>query len=198
MYKKPLLILALLLIAVSAQAQSTPAKKELVARILKLQQPAIEAMARNLAEQPAGELLDRAGAALPARVPPEKREAVAKEIQAEARKFVDEAVPVVRDRAIKLAPSTIGALLEEKFTEDELKQVIAIIESPTYNKFQQMGGEMQKVLLEKVIADTRATIEPKVRALELSIAKQLGVAQASGTSTPPPSAARPPARPASK
>jgi hypothetical protein len=108
MFKKHLLILALLAACGAAQAQSTPAKKELVGKILKIQQSGIEALARTLAEQPAAAMLDRAGAALPARVPQDKQEAVARDIQADAKKYLDEAVPLVRDRALKLAPTTRG------------------------------------------------------------------------------------------
>jgi uncharacterized protein len=201
MHKKLLFTSALMLAAVAAQAQapsantSSPAKKELVARILKLQQPGIEVMARSLVEQPAVELMGNAANALPARVPKDKQQAVAKEIQADARKYIDEAAPIVRDRAIKLAPTTIGPLLEEKFTEDELKQIVSIIESPVYGKFQAMGEEMQRTLVEKVIADTRTVIEPKVRALEQTVAKRLGVTSAPGTGSAAP---RAPAKPASK
>ena len=78
-------------------------------------------------------------------------------------------------RAVKLAPTTVGPFLEEKFTEEELKQVAAFLESPAVNKFQQLSGDMQKVLLEKVVADTRSVIEPKVVALEQSVSKRLGI-----------------------
>ena len=192
MPKKTILALALLVAASTvAQAQSTPAKKELVARILKVQQPGIEATARGLVEQPAMELMDNAANALRVRVAKDKQEAVAREIQSDVKKYVEDAFPVVRDRAVTLAPSTIGALLEEKFTEDELKQVIAIMESPVYGKFQRMGNDMQKALIDKVVADTRGTIEPKVRTLEQTVAKRLGVTSPPGA----PAAAAKPAKP---
>lgn len=172
------LALALALASGGAFAQvaaTSPAKKELVARLLKLQQPGIEQLARNLAEQPAGQLLNQAGMAMQARVPPEKREAMAKEIGTDVKKYAEEAVPLVRDRAIKLAPSTVGKLLEEKFTEEELQQIVATLESPVYTKYMQLSGDMQKGLLEKLVADTRPTIEPKLKALEASIGKRLGI-----------------------
>lgn len=171
-------ILALALASGGAFAQvaaTSPAKKELVARLLKLQQPGIEQLARNLAEQPAGQLLNQAGMAMQARVPPEKRDAMAKEIGADVKKYAEEAVPLVRDRAIKLAPSTVGKLLEEKFTEEELQQIVATLESPVHTKYMQLSGDMQKVLLEKLVADTRPAIEPKLKALEASIGKRLGI-----------------------
>ena len=172
--KKHLFILALACACTAAQAQSTPAKKELIARILKVQQAGIEGLARSLAEEPAVNMLARAEQALPQRVAADKREAVAKEIQGDVKKYLDEAVPVVRDRAVKLAPTTVGTLLDEKFTEAELKQVIAFLESPAYTKFQTLGPDMQKVLIEKVVTETRGTVEPKVRELEASIARRLG------------------------
>lgn len=188
MLKKSLLLLALACAFGAAQAQSTPGKKEAIARILKVQQAGIETIARNLAEQPAVELLAAAERSLPQRVAADKQQAVIKDIQADTKKYLDEAVPLVQGRAVKLAPTTIGTLLEEKFNEEELKQIAGILESPAYVKFQQFSPDMQKVLVEKVIADTRSAIEPKVRTLESSIGKRLGVTVPAGA----------PAKPASK
>lgn len=192
MFQKPLLILAIAAACASVQAQpapSSPAKKELVARILKIQQPAIDKMARGLVEEPLMPLLDRAEGALQQRVPADKREAVAKDIQADVRKFADETTALVRDRAMKIAPTTAGPLLEEKFTEDELKQLVAMLESPLLARFQSAGGEVQRALVEKVVADTRGQVEQRFRALEDTIAKRLGV---------PTGAAAPAAKPAPK
>lgn len=190
---KRLVIVALLVVATGVQAQAAPTKKELVAKVLLLQQPAIEQAAQALAERPAAQLMQQAGLALQSRVAEDKREATAKEIQADVKKYVDEVVPLVRERAVKLAPTTIGTLLEEKFSEDELKQLIAIIESPVNRKFLQLGGEMQKALLDKLVAETQGAVEPKVKALELSIGKRLGLpapaAAASKTSKAPAKAA---------
>ena len=175
MFQKSLLILAIAAASTSVMAQSTPAKKEAVARILKVQQPGIENMARTLVQEPLLPLMDAAGAALQQRVAADKREALGKEIQADARKYADETTALVRDRALKLAPTTVGPMLEEKFTEDELKQLATMLESPVLAKFNAVGGEIQRALVEKVVADTRGQVEPKIRALEESIAKRLGV-----------------------
>ena len=195
---KRVIVITLLALATVAGAQTPASKKELVAKILQLQQPGIETLALTLAQQPAAVMMQRAGNVLQARVPADKREAVAKEIQADLKKYMDEAVPVVRDRAVRLAPTTIGTLLEERFTEDELKQLIAIIESPVNRKFQQLGGEMQKSLSDKLVLETKGSIEPKIRALEQSVAARLGI-QASPDAAPAsaPAAARAPAKPAS-
>ena len=153
---------------------ASPAKKALVARVLELQRPGIEALARNLAQQPAAQLMQQAGPALQ-NVPADKREVVAREIEADVRKYVDEAVPIVRDRAVKLAPSTMGTTMEERLDEDELRQVVATLESPAFRKFQTLFGEMERAFAQKVATEVRPAIEPKAKALRESMAKRLGV-----------------------
>ena len=193
LFKLRALALAMLLPfgAVQAQltpppsTQSSPAKKELIAKILVLQQPAVEGIATMLAQQPAAQMMQSANLALQTRVVPEKREAIAKEIQVDVKKYVDEAVPLLRERAVKLAPSTVGALLDERFTEDELKQLVTLMESPVNRKYGQMNNELQKVLSEKLVAETRGVIEPKVRALEESIYTRFGTNTPVGAASAP-------------
>ena len=195
---------ALLLCAGSlaqAQGTSSPAKKELVQKLLALQQPGIEGAARNIVERPAAQMMQEAGRVLQTQVPADKREAIGKTIEADAKKYVDEAFPPVRDRALKLAPTTLGAALEEKFTEDELKQLIAWFESPVNKKFQQASGEMQSNFMQKLVAEARPVLEPKLQALEQKVRAALGVpaagAPAEGAAAPK-ATAKPPAKAASK
>jgi hypothetical protein len=164
----------------------------LVAKVLQLQQPLIENVARVFVEQSVANLMQQVGMVMQTRIPPDKRDPIAKDIQADLKKYGDDVVPLMRDRALKLAPSTIGVMLDERFTEDELKQLIALLESPVNRKYQQMGGEMQKSLFDKLAADNKGTMEPKVKALEQAIAGHLGLPPA----TPPAGAA--PATPAAK
>jgi hypothetical protein len=171
-------IASLIVVCGVAGAQTSSAKKELVTKVLSLQQGAIEQAAQVLAMQPALQLMQQASAALQTRVAPEKREAVAKDIQADLKKYADEVGLVVRQQAIKLAPSTVGALLEQRFTEEELTQLIAIIESPVNRKYQQMGRELEKALTDKLIAETQTAVTPKVKTLEQAIVKHLGLAPA--------------------
>jgi uncharacterized protein len=188
MFQKSLLILAIAAAASApALAQSTPGKKEAIARILKVQQPGIENMAKALVQDSVIPLMDAAGGALQ-RVAADKRDAVGKEMQAEARKYVDETSVMVRERAVKLAPTTVGPILEEKFSEEELKQLATLLESPVLAKFNGAGNDIQRAMLEKLVAETRPQVEPKLRALEDSFAKKLGV--------PPPNAGNSGAAPA--
>jgi hypothetical protein len=189
----------LLLLSLTAAPALAQSKKELVNKIVQLQQPGVEAMARGLAEQPAVQLSMQARQLIQ-NVPAEKRDAVVKAIDADLKKYVDESVPLLRDRAVKLAPSVIGTELETNFNEDELKQLITWFESPVIKRFQQLAPGMQRNLSEKLVNETRAQIEPKLSALEAAMAKQLGVtpAGAAGAPAPAPAAAMPGNRGASE
>lgn len=183
----------------SAQAQvstaSSPAKKEMVQKILQQQQGEIEAVARSIVERPAAQMMQEAALAMQRQVPPEKREAMGKAIEAEVKKYIDEAYPLVRERAVRLAPSTLGAALEERFSEDELKQLLAWVESPVNKKFQQLGPA-RNAFVQKVLTESVAAVDPKVSALDGRIRVILGVPPANQGASPGPAASGAPARPA--
>ena len=179
--------------AMSAPSAWAQSKAELAQKIVQMQQPAVEGMARQLVEMPAAQLLQQAGPVLQQKIAADKRDAMAQEIQSDARKYVDDTLPVVRDRALKLAPDVLGPLLESKLSEDELRQVLQTlqqIESPAFRKYSGMGQELQRALTEKLVADTRGSVEPKVKAFQDSVGKRLGVsakpasAPANGSAAP--------------
>jgi hypothetical protein len=194
---KQLIVAALLASVALAHGQtatpSSATKKDLVQKLMTLQQPGFEALARNLVEQPALAMLQAAGRALP-QVPADRREATGKAIEADIRKYVDDALPIVRDRAVKLAPSTVGAAMEEKFSEDELRQLIAWLESPISKKYAQFGPEIQNTFVQKLVAESRPSIEPKLKALGAKVRTSLGVPAASAAA----SGAAPAKKPAGK
>jgi hypothetical protein len=172
---------------------SSPAKKALVDKALQLQQPGLENLANSLAGQPAQQLLQAASRAV-GQLPADKRELVGNEIQAEVRKFYDDVSPVLRASAIKLAPSTVGASLDASFTEEELKTLVAWLESPVSKKLSQVAMDGQQALTQKLVAETRGSIEPKLKALEQSVAKKLGLPNAPATASNGGNAAAPAAK----
>lgn len=161
--------------AAMAQGAASPAKKELVQKVLTLQQAGIEGIGSALANQTATQVLQVAGQAM-ARVPAEKRDALGAELQAEVKKFFDDVAPILRASAVKNAPGTIGTALEEKFSEDELKVLIGWLESPVSRKYQQVSAELQQSLGQKLVAETRPQVEPKLKALEGVLGSKLRAA----------------------
>ena len=169
-----------------AQPTVSATKKELVQKVLMLNRPAIEGIGTQLAGQTASDVLQAASPAV-GRLPDDRREKVAGEVQAEVRKFFDEVAPLLRERAIKLAPATLGAALEAELSEDELKSLIAWLESPVSRKYQKIAGESGQSLRQKLVDDSRSAVEPKLKALDQSVAAKLKAA----TPAPKPSSPAP-------
>ncbi|HXD07536.1 MAG TPA: DUF2059 domain-containing protein [Burkholderiaceae bacterium] len=189
-----------------AQGTSSPAKKELAQKLLAQQQGDVEALARNLVASPIDPLLADAQQAM-ARVPADKRDQVTSQIQDEIKRYFDETTPIVRDRAIKLSQETMGPAIEEKFTEDELRQIVAFYDSPAYKKYRQVMPEASNGLAQRIVADTRGNVEPRIRTLQTNVGKLLGITPAAGAGgnggasspkTPAPRASAAPSRAASR
>lgn len=170
-------------------------KKEVVQKILSSQQGALDDMSRNVAEQPARQLAMGARQILVQGVPEDKREATAKLVDAEIKKYLDGAVPAVRASAGKLSTSVLGPIYEEKFSEDELKQLQAMLESPILKRYQSLLPEMSNALLEKVVADARPQVTPKLQTAEKNIRAILDKATGGKLSQ---SEGKPAAKPAAK
>lgn len=171
------LVISAFLWAVSGSAVAQAAvpaaksKAELVARVLELWRA--EDIAALMVQQPALEAVQQARVALHNRVPSDKRDAAMKDIAGEAKKFVDEVTPTVRAAASKQAPLTAGKLLSERFSEDELRQLIALLESPVRKKFDEINPELRRSLGEKVAAETRPVVDPKIQAMNQAVGERL-------------------------
>ncbi len=192
MLKKLALATALIgaLVAPAAQAQ-TAAKKELINKLLVLQQPAIDAAARNITDQQPMQMAAAAQKMIVQNVAEDKRVATAQAVDVELKKYVDAAGPIIQASANKLAQSTLTPALDEKFTEEELRTLVTILESPVLKKFQTTLPEMTDKLLEKIIADARPAVDPALNKAAANVRQIL--ANASGGAK-----AAPAAKPAKK
>jgi hypothetical protein len=165
-------MIAALAIGSSVQAAQVPAaKQELVNRVLQLWHP--ETIGESMLQQPVGDAVQQARVVLQGRAVPEKRDAAMKDILSDARQFMDENRPAAHASAQKVVGTTVAPMLAERFTEEELRQIIAILESPVKKKFEAMVPELQKKLGEGVAADTRATMDPKLKELQERIGMRL-------------------------
>ena len=185
--------LALLTTALAASSIAMAQDKApLIKQFIDLQRPGIESLARGLVEQSSAPIAQAGSAYLQTQVPADKREAAAKAADAELKKYFDESYPVVRDKAVALAPDALGPLMDQSFTADELKQLVAWISSPLSKKYQELNPKMQTALTEKLVAETRSTIEPKMKTLDENVAKALGAP--TGGTAPVASRPAPPAK----
>ncbi|MDM0058571.1 hypothetical protein [Variovorax fucosicus] len=161
-------------LATSSIGWAQDGKAALVKQLIDLQRPGIEVLARSLVEDSSAPIAQAGSGYLQSQVPAEKREAAAKAADAELKKYFDEAYPILRDKAMALAPTTLGPVMTENFSEDELRQLIAWLSSPLRKKYDELNPKMGEALTKQLVAETKPTIEPKLRALDASVAKALG------------------------
>jgi len=176
----PILTRSLVLLALSAAcagayaAPAAPSKQALVDQVLKLWNP--DNIGQSMLQVPVADAVQQARAMLQGRAAPEKRDAAMVDIVNEAKAFMADATPITKASADKLIQSKIAPLLAERFSDEELRQLIAILESPVKKKFETMLPEMQKTLGEGVATDTRAVIDPKLQGLKEKIGLRLRAA----------------------
>jgi len=158
----------------AAATAAAPAKQELARQIL--QRLNMDAIGETMVSAPVTDALQQARALLQGRVATEKRDATMVELSSQARKFMADVGPITRASADKLIPTTAQPMLTERFSEDELRQILAILDSPVRKKFEEMLPEMKKKLGESVAADTGPVVNPKLKSLQEDIGMRLRTA----------------------
>ena len=166
-------LLALIAAASAATAQqAAPAdKQKLVQQVLALWH--IEDAAIVMVQRPAADALQQARIALQGRVSAAKQDATLHDIATDLQKYIDEATPIARDNALRLKVPTVGPLLAQNFSDEELRQLIALLESPVKKKFEQMVPQFERAFGEKIAAESRASIDPKLQAMTQAIGLKL-------------------------
>src|SRR4051812_35073036 len=165
--------------AAAAPAQGAPdasQKQALVQRVL-AKMP-MENIGLAMLQAPIAGSLRQARAVLQGRVAPEKQEAVLKDISVEAEKGFSEQAPMIRASTKALVDSIVAPLLAERFTEDELAQLAAILESPVKSKFEALAPEIQKTLGQQVAKANQGEVNAKLTELQSKIGLRLRAAVA--------------------
>jgi hypothetical protein len=157
--------------AAAQTAQVSPEKQALVQRVL-AKMP-MENIGLAMLQKPIAEALVQARAVLQGRVAPDKQEAVLKEINLEAEKVFNEEAPLVRASTRAAVDSAVAPLLAQRFTDDELKQLAAILESPVKAKFDALAPEIQKTLGQSVARANQAQVNARLTELQNKIGLRL-------------------------
>lgn len=150
-------------------------KKALVQRVLPLW--LIEESAITMVQRPATNALTQANAGLQGRLTAEKQAATMKSISEDVQKYVDAATPIAKSNAMRLKEPTLAPLLMQNFSAEELRQLIAFLESPVKKKFEALVPQFTKTYGEKVAESSRAAIDP----LLATMSKEVGLKMRAST-----------------
>lgn len=149
-------------------------RQALAQRLLELWH--VEEAALRMVQRPALDAMQQARIALQGRVSAQKQEAALKEIAGDVQKYFDETLPPVRDSALRLKPQVLAPLLVQSFSAEELRQLIALLESPVKKKFEKLVPQMERAFGEKVAEQNRATVDPKLQAMQQAVGLKLRTA----------------------
>jgi len=155
-------------------APPSASKKALLDRLVALQQAGLDDLARGLTLQPVQQMSAFAQQAID-RVPESKREATIARVEGLFKQYADEVTPIAKEKASKLAQSALLPLLHERFSEDELRQLLVALENPAFKKYQTAMPEISNALRMQAVNELRPTVEPKLKALDQSLMQALGV-----------------------
>ncbi len=159
----------------SAQAQPVSAEKQkLIDKILTLWHP--EEVPVMMVQRRATEAMNQSRIALQGKVTAEKRDATLRDIATDVQKYVDDVTPIAKDSARRQIPSTVVPMLAQNFSDDELKQIVALLESPIKKKFEQFIPQAEKALGTKVAEETHVAVEDKGKSMTQSVGLKLRAA----------------------
>jgi hypothetical protein len=169
---------AALVLNVAAHAQGAapvdPEKQKLIDHLLTVYHPETRVILE--AQRVGTNALEQASFGLQGRVSKQRQEQAMKDIGTDVQKYVDTATPLVQGSAKKLVAPSVGPILAQNFTNDELKQLIAIFESPVNSKFQKIVPDMERAVGEKVSSDVGPELNKEITTLKTSVGMKMRAA----------------------
>ena len=162
-----------------AAAAALPApdaeKQKLIDRILAAVHP--ENGVIQAVQRPAVDAMQKSMIAMQtAHVPKERMDKTMKEIAADVQKYVEQSTPLVTASAKKYTNQTVGPILAQNFSADELRQLASIFESPVRDKFDKLVPQLEAAIGQKVQADISPEINKNIQAMTEAVGTKLRVA----------------------
>lgn len=162
---------AVTMIGLAALSAHADTKQDLIKQLPSLQASELNALAAEMAQGPVRQIGAQAQQLLMQIVPPEKRETTAKSISDELKKFIDTSTPTIQTSANKVAPQVVSPIIDSKFSEAELRDLVNMLNSPVFKRYQGLLPEMSQAAIAKINEDVTPALMPKAQALNDTVSK---------------------------
>jgi hypothetical protein len=150
-------------------------KQKLIDRVLVLLHP--ENAVVGMVRRPAGEALQNSNVALhQAHLTQEKIDKTMKDISADVKLYMDSALPIAVASAKKNSTPSLSPLLAQNFSSEELRQLIALLESPIKAKFEALSPQIERAIGEKVAGEVGPEINKQIATLNQNVGTKLRAA----------------------
>ncbi len=114
-------------------------------------------------------------------VPQARQQEVRDQLDVELKKFADATEKAVAAQTAKTAESALVPIFMEKLSEDELKTIIAYLESPASSKFQNLGTEAGGAWAKQIVDATKDTVERSAKTFDAAAERIVGAASTKGS-----------------
>ena len=180
--KKLLIAVALSSLALASTAQTQPAdpKIEWATKAVALQQgPELERLVSQLADSATQDILQNWTPKLQSDVPKAKQAQAKEGLNSELKKYFDDVSKAINGKVSKVSAEALIPAYVERFSLDELKQLVAFFESPAVKKYQSAAPELGSVFVKKLIEATKDDVAARTRQFDEAAMKIVGSAPAS-------------------
>ncbi|HON30180.1 MAG TPA: DUF2059 domain-containing protein [Ottowia sp.] len=176
-----IILVAVCALSTGAMAQND-AKKALATKLAQLQ---LKTDGAAMADQLTGSAVQPIVAGWSQRldetVPPARQKDVRDKLDAELKKFADNTHKAVEAQVGKSAEAALVPIFMEKLSEDEMKTIIAYMESPASAKLQALGADATDAWAKRIIEATRSQVEAGAKTFESAANRIVGAAGGSGS-----------------
>ena len=184
--------LSCILFSTAAISQAVDPKLEWATKAVALQQgPELDRLIGQLAESASQDILQNWITKLRSDVPKARQEQAAESLNLELKKFYDDVSKTIKSKVGKVSTETLIPAYMEKFSLDELKQLVAFFESPVIKKYQTVSPELGSIFVGQLVSETRAEVALRGNQFEIAAVKIVGVAPVPKSTTPNSGASKP-------
>jgi hypothetical protein len=107
-------------------------------------------------------------------LPASKQDKAREQLNGELKKTGDATRKIIETQMSKSANSVLEKSYLERFTEDELKAIVAMFESPAFKKYQSVAPELGNVWVKDVVENSRDAVLAEGKSFDDTAAKIVG------------------------
>ncbi len=179
----------------SVQAQPTDSKIEWATKAVAAQQgPELDRLVEQLANSSSQALVQSWGTKLRANVSDAQFEKASGSLNEELKKYYDDVSKVIKSKVAKASSDSLVPAYMERFSLEELKQLVAFFESPAVKKYQATAPALGDIFVNQLIIEARTDVSARARQFDEAATKIVGTAPKSPAATATPDKSKPAAK----
>jgi hypothetical protein len=169
------IVFASIAILPPAMAQTADPKLEWATKVVALQQgPELERLVNQLADSASQDVLQAWAPKLQANVSKEKMQQARESLNTELKKYFDDVYKTINSKTTKVSTDALIPVYMQKFSLEELKQLVAFFESPAVKKYQAAAPELGNAFVQQLIEATRADVTARGKQFDDAATKIIG------------------------